>query len=182
MVNSYVVAPNFSMAPPPLIPRTAAAAPTITTPAVTAPATTAPAVIPPDPFSDNAPIQLGDVLTNPFGAEWRPLNRYDRSPIDHNRVEEMTARGGFKETRENLFKGRLGIWASLLAALGIGAEVNISLYLQSKSKETVEVTSLETHPVDITDEYVEKVLATDGVQKHLKKYPKAHLYIVSGLK
>ena len=197
MVNTYVIAPNFSISPPPLIPRgttplagttapaattPAATTPAATTPAATTPAATAPAATPPNPWADNAIIQLGDVLTNPFGAEWRPLNRYDRSPIDPNRVEEPGKHGGFKETRGALFKGRLGVWASLLAALGIGADVNIGLYMQSKSDETVEVTSLETHTIDVTDEYVEKVVASGGVQKHLASYPKSHLFIVSGLK
>jgi hypothetical protein len=177
MVNTYVIAPNFSIFPPPLIPRG-----TTTLAGTTAPAATAPAVTPPNPWAGNAIIQLGDVLTNPFGAEWRPLNRYDRSPIDPNCVEEPGKNGGFKETRGALFKGRLGVWASLLAALGIGADVNIGVYMQSKSDETIEVTSLETHTIDVTDEYVEKVVVSGGVQTHLTSYPKSHLFIVSGLK
>ncbi|KAK3353392.1 hypothetical protein B0T25DRAFT_518469 [Lasiosphaeria hispida] len=191
MVNTFVVAPNFTMAPPPLIPRkpkpqpadpeTKPASPE-PKPADADPKPAADAESAPDPWAETVKIQLGDILAKPFGAEWRPLNRYDRTPIAWKHVEEPANHGGFKETRGRLFEGRLGVWASLLAAIGIGASVNIGVYLQSKSDEEVEVKSLETHTIDVTDDIVKDALKSKGVQDHLKKDDKAYLYIISGLK
>ncbi|KAL2208341.1 hypothetical protein CC79DRAFT_1331533 [Sarocladium strictum] len=193
MVNTYVVAPNFAIAPPPLIPRataqksltacTASAAPVSAAPAYSESATNMPALLPLDsPYSGTVPLQLGDVLVDPFGAEWRPVNRHSRTVIDSDHIETCSKFNGFRETRENLLQGRLGVMASLLAALNLGADINISLYWQSKSHEMIEVKTLETHTFDATDGYIKKLLVSRGVRDHLEKYPKDNLYLVSGLK
>ena len=51
-----------------------------------------------DPFTPLPPIQLGDVLTNPFGAELRALNRDERKLIDPTHVEQPAKLGGFRKT------------------------------------------------------------------------------------
>lgn len=187
MVNSYVVAPNFAIEPPPLIPRALAGqhAPGPTAPTAQSSATTTPTISSThtrSPFSETVQIQLGDILVDPFGAEWRPVNRYSRTAIDGKYVEKPSKLGGFKETRANLLEGRLGVMASMLAALNLGLDFNVSLYWQSKSHEIIEVKTLETHTFDVTDDYIKMLLASTPVKDYLKKHPKDNLYLVSGLK
>ncbi|KAI1417924.1 hypothetical protein F5Y13DRAFT_150059 [Hypoxylon sp. FL1857] len=169
MVNTYVVAPNFSTAPPPRLYR-----PDDTPP----PANQAEV----DPFSRLVELQLGDVLADPFGAEFDVINRDARTKIDAMDVEKLHRDEGFHTSRKELLSGRLGVCASLFAALGIGPDLNISIYLESRAEDTLEVETLETRRFRVTEDYVKEVLKSDKVAKHVKKYSCSHLYMVSGMK
>lgn len=134
------------------------------------------------PFDPLVELQLGDVLTNPFGAELEAKNRDCRVPIDPNHWEKMGRVGKFSDTRQSLLSGRLGAWASLLAAVGAGPDINAAIFWESRSSDVIEMDELETRRFRVTDEYVKKVLASQDVQKHLVEFPNADLWMVSGMK
>ncbi|OTA92569.1 hypothetical protein M434DRAFT_396341 [Hypoxylon sp. CO27-5] len=167
MVNTYVVAPNFSTAPPPRLYR---------------PDDTPPAANQADPFSRLVELQLGDVLADPFGAEFDVINRDSRVKVDPENVEKLHRNEGFRTSRKELLSGRLGFWASLFAALGIGPDLNISVYLESRTEDILEVATLETHRFRVTDDYIREVLKSDKVVNHVKAYSCSQLYMVSGMK
>ncbi|CAH0058631.1 unnamed protein product [Clonostachys solani] len=170
MVNTYIIAPNFTTSPPPVIPY----------PESPPNANGSP---PSDPFSIAAGrVQLGDVLADPFGAELKALNRADRKKINGQLVDRTSEHGGLKATRSQLFDGRLGIWANLLAALGFGPIINIGIHWESKSDDVIEAEALWTYSFDPDDTYVKSVLQSNSVKTFLDKYPEASLYMVSGLK
>ncbi|KAF5006723.1 hypothetical protein FDECE_6900 [Fusarium decemcellulare] len=170
MAQTYVVAPNFSMAPPPRLWRRDETQPTASSPEDV------------QPFSRLVELQLGDIVLQPFGAQMKALNRSDRQPIDSDDFEKLSSTGPFSETRKNLFKGRLGFWASLLATFGFGPDVNIGVHWESLSSEKLELDDLETRRFRVTEEYVQKVLESESVKKHWGKFRTAPMYIVSGLK
>ncbi|CAI6097449.1 unnamed protein product [Clonostachys chloroleuca] len=170
MVNTYVIVPNFTTSPPPVI----------TYPESTPSANGKP---PLDPFSIEAGrVQLGDVLADPFGPEIKALNRADRKKINGKFVDRTSEHGGLKAKRRELFDGRLGIWANLLATLGLGPSINISIHWESKSDDEIEAEALWTYSFDPDDTYVKSVLQSNSVKSYLDKYPEAPLYMVSGLK
>ncbi|KAM0551830.1 hypothetical protein ACHAPJ_008165 [Fusarium lateritium] len=168
--KTFVVAPNFSMAPPPRLRRQDG----------TPPPTPSPNDV--EPFSKLVELQLGDIVLQPFGAQMKAVNRADRKPIDHDDLEKLARTGGFRETRKNLYNGRLGVWASLFAALGFGPEINISIHWEKLSNEVLELKNLETHRFNVTEEYAENVLASESVKAHWSKFKTAPMYIVSGIK
>jgi hypothetical protein len=172
MVNTYVVAPNFSMAPPPRLYRPDESPPP-------APPADRVAV---EPFSPLVELQLGDVLTIPFGAEMVAINSKGRVPIDTEDLHPLARDKGFSTTRKELLSGRLGLWASLLAGLGVGPAVNLSIFLESRTEDVLEVTELQTRRFRVTPSYVKDVLKSQAVVEHLKEYPTSHVYIVSGIK
>jgi len=172
MTNTYVVAPNFSMAPPPRLYRPDEPPPS------PPPANTTPV----EPFSPLVELQLGDVLTLPFGAEMVAVNSMGRVAIDPDDLYTTMTEKGFREPRGVLFSGRLGLWASLFAALGVGPAVNVSIFLESRSSDILEVAELQTRRFRVTDEYVKKLLESEAVVAHLKQHPTSHVYMVSGMK
>lgn len=237
MVNTYVIAPNFSMAPPPRLrrpdetPELASVHPATTkadaipndeladkdknkdrdkirdpnedapftdeepassqveadppvppTPKVPTPAPAASTPTTIGPFDPLVELQLGDVLTHPFGAELAALNRDCRIAIPPSQLEKMGRQGDFCDTRRRLLSGRLGLWASLLAFLGAGPEVDVSIFAESRSDDTIEVGELQTRRFRVTDEYVKDVLASEKVTEHLLEFPSAELWMVSGMK
>jgi hypothetical protein len=164
MFKTYVVAPNFSIPPAPEVQGSAA--------------------IPPQ-----GQLQLGDILSRPFGAKPIAINRYDRTPIGKDRLDAVDKKGSVQKTAQDLFSGRLGIWASLLASLGIGLGVDLNIHGLSKSEDVMKIESLETHTFDVRDDYVKKVLSSQSVTDYINEFkseaPGAKeipLYMVSGLK
>ncbi|KAI0523947.1 hypothetical protein F5B22DRAFT_423614 [Xylaria bambusicola] len=164
MFKTYVVAPNFSIPPAPEVQGSAA--------------------IPPQ-----GQLQLGDILTRPFGAKPIAINRYDRTPIDKDHLEAVDRKGDVQQNSQNLFSGRLGIWASLLANLGIGLDVDLSIHGLSNSADVMKIKSLETHSFDVRDDYIKKVLASRSVADYINEFKlsakeakQIPLYMVSGLK
>ncbi|WYZ36241.1 hypothetical protein EsH8_XI_000124 [Colletotrichum jinshuiense] len=157
VLKTYVIAPNFSIAPPPQIK----------------------ADVLPTPLPR---VQLGDILVDPFGPELVAINRDARVAPETKHIEEVDRKGRFTATRKSLLEGRFGVVASLLAALGIGAVVDIDFFVQRNSSEKLSIDSLETHELRVTDDYVKKVLASVPVSNYTKQFPKSQLYIVSGLK
>jgi len=207
MVNTYVIAPHFSMAPPPrllrpdetpLLPAQPAVeggdldgdgVPPLTErarnpgPAETAPAAataTVPFQLP--PFGPLVELQLGDVIKQPFGAELVALNRDCRVPIPDTLLEKMGRLDGFSETRRNLLSGRLGVWASLFAAIGAGPEVNASIFWESRSTDTIEAAELQTRRFRVTKAYVDEVLAAQAVATEVAEKSLKELWMVSGMK
>lgn len=164
MVKTYVVAPNFSTAPPPRLslredPQTSE-----------------------DPFSPSVKLQLGDVLVNPFGAEFDVINHRERVKIDTPDVAKFYRVAGYRTSRKELFTGRLGLWASIFAALGTGPAVNISASLERQSEGVLEIPILDTYSFRVTDDYVKKVLRSGAVASYIDEYSPSHLYMVSGIK
>ncbi|KAI9150884.1 hypothetical protein HJFPF1_10661 [Paramyrothecium foliicola] len=127
-------------------------------------------------------LQLGDVLTNPFSEELVALNRKCRIAIDPEDYVPMSREGGFKSTRQQLLAGRLGVWASFLATAGIGPNVNIGASWDSSSDDSIEAAETETRRFHVTDNYVKRVLLSPMVAEHLSEFPRANLWMISGLK
>ncbi|KAH8892456.1 hypothetical protein GQ53DRAFT_764257 [Thozetella sp. PMI_491] len=165
MQNTYVVAPNFSIVPGPKVEASKA--------------------IPSD-----GRLQLGDILTEPFGPLPIGLNRNRRIPIDKNYLDnDKNEKKTVDLTATDLWSGRLGVWASILASFGIGAAVDLSIQAMSRSKDILKIKSLETHEFDLRDDYVKKVLATKPVKDYIEEFDKNRgkkntlkLYMISGLK
>ncbi|KAI0454925.1 hypothetical protein F5B21DRAFT_224309 [Xylaria acuta] len=164
MFKTYVVAPNFSIPPAPEVQGSAA--------------------IPPQ-----GQLQLGDILNRPFGAKPIAINRYDRTPIDKDHLEAVDKKGDVQQNSQDLFSGRLGIWASLLANLGIGLDVDLSIHGLSNSADVMKIKSLETYSFDVKDDYVKKVLSSRSVAEYISEFKSSAkgakeipLYMVSGLK
>jgi hypothetical protein len=201
MAKTYVIAPNFSIAPPPRL-QHPQDTPEREPEGTTVPRTTAAkgAAIPLGtaitaandlllreeailtPFDPRVELQLGDVLTNPFGNELLALNRKCRVTIEPEDYVPMSREGIFKSKRQTLLAGRLGVWASLLAAVGMGPAINISVFWESRSDDTIEATELQTRRFHVTDDYVKKVLVSPKVAEHLAEFPNAELWMVSGMK
>ncbi|KAI0436886.1 hypothetical protein F4803DRAFT_198486 [Xylaria telfairii] len=164
MFKTYVVAPNFSMPPAPEVQGSAA-------------------------IPSQGQLQLGDILNRPFGAKPIAINRYDRTTIDKEHLEAVDKKGDVQQNSQTLFSGRVGIWASLLANLGIGLDVDLSIHGLSNSGDVMTIKSLETHSFDVTDDYVKKVLASQSIVDYISEFKSSAkdakeipLYMVSGLK
>lgn len=138
--------------------------------------------IPSSPFDRSVELQLGDVLTDPFGPVLEALNRDCRTPFDPDYMEKIDRLAGFRATRRELLSGKLGLWASLLAAVGLASEVNVGVFLESHSDDIIEIAELETRRFRVTDKYVEDVLRSPDIIRHLSKHPSAALWIISGMK
>lgn len=182
MVNTYVVAPNFSMAPPPRLYAKGEPLPPSPSPSPLPAAEVVPAPAPTDPYAPHVELQLGDVLTLPFGPEMAAINSKGRVPIDADDVYPTDTEKGFTKSRKELLSGRLGVWASLFAAMGVGPAVNVSVFLESRTEDVIEVGELQTRRFRITDDYIQKVVNSEAVESHLEKYSTSHIYIVSGMK
>ncbi|RTE79520.1 hypothetical protein BHE90_005977 [Fusarium euwallaceae] len=159
-MNTYVVAPNFSIAPP---------APPPTGENGTVP-------------SSSDRVQLGDILVDPFGPQLVAINRDCRVAIDGKLLEKVDIKGEFKTTRKKLLEGRFGLGATLLAALGIGSVIDIGLFVKRNCTDELTIDSLETHEFRVTDAYLKNVLAPQSIKDYLKEYPGSTLYMISGLK
>ncbi|GAP88692.1 putative major facilitator superfamily MFS-1 [Rosellinia necatrix] len=164
MFKTYVVAPNFSIPPAPEVQGSAAITP-------------------------QGQLQLGDILNRPFGAKLIAINRYDRTPIDGDYLEDVDMKGEVEQNSQNLFSGRLGVWASLLANLGIGLDVDLNIHSLSNSADVIKIKSLETRSFDVRDDYVKKVLMSQSVADYISEFKSSAqgakevpLYMVSGLK
>ncbi len=129
MSKTYVLAPNFSIAPPPPIKNS----------------------VPP---SDKSRIQLGDILTRHFDPLLVALNRDAREAIEEQYLEEVDEKGAFTSMRGELLRGRFGLAARLFALLVIGVAVDVGLFMQRNSKEEPTITSLETLEFRVTDDYI----------------------------
>ncbi|KAI0186316.1 hypothetical protein EV127DRAFT_411264 [Xylaria flabelliformis] len=128
-------------------------------------------------------LQLGDIIVDPLGPVLDPVNRKCRLPIDKNDLKDISSWERFSSTRGELLSGRVGLWTTFLALLGVPFGVNIGLFLERKSNDVINAPELQTHEFFITDEYVKNVFAQGAVKSYMKrrKY-RTPVYMVSGLK
>jgi len=103
-------------------------------------------------------------------------------PIETEDLHPLARDGGFSTTRKELLSGRLGVWASLLAGLGVGPAVNVSIFLESQTEDVLEIEELQTRRFRVTGPYIKKVLESEAVVEHLNAFPTSHVYMVSGIK
>lgn len=164
MQKTYVVAPNFSISPSPKVKGD-------------------------EPIPSDGRYQLGDILTDPFGPKPRVLNRYNRTRIPTKCLDPSDEKGGVTLSSDDLWSGQIGIWGSILASLGIGASVNLSVNAKSHSTEILTIKTLETVEFDACDDYVRAVLASEPVDGYIKEFSngggkakQVQLYMISGLK
>ena len=87
-------------------------------------------------------------------------------PIETEDLHPLARDGGFSTTRKELLSGRLGVWASLLASLGVGPAVNVSIFLESQTEDVLEIEELQTRWFRITGPYIKKVLESEAVVEH----------------
>jgi hypothetical protein len=127
-------------------------------------------------------LKLGDILTNPLGPDLDPINHRARLPIDPLDLHEPTIQGGFSSTRKDLLSGRFTLWATVLATLGIPADIDIELFFERNSRDVIRADTLETQTFVVTREYVTKVLEQPSVAAYLKNAGYKPVYIVSGVK
>ncbi|KAI1122775.1 hypothetical protein F5Y10DRAFT_286834 [Nemania abortiva] len=141
------------------------------------------------PVHISGQLQLGDILTGPLGARPIAINRYDRTPIDNIYIEAISRKGSVEHNSQELLSKRPGIWANLLASLGIGLDLDLNIQSPSKSEEVMKIKSLETHTFNVRDDYVKKVLSSHSVVNFIDEFkPRVKggkeipFYMVSGLK
>ncbi|CAM1510954.1 Fc.00g084670.m01.CDS01 [Cosmosporella sp. VM-42] len=162
MSKTYIVAPNYTTRPPSPDDVTSHG----------------------ESFSSNA-LFLGDIIRHPLGPELDPLNRADRIPIPAaDLVLPVDVKRNFTATRQTLLSGRFGIWATLLATMGLPVDVAIGLFLERNSEDVISASALETHEFIATDEFVNKSMGLDSIVNYLEgcRDPPPPLYMITGLK
>jgi hypothetical protein len=161
MAKTYIVAPNYTTRPPPSNDGD------------------------PVPGPSSGALFLGDIISLPLGPELDPLNRTDRIAVPPaDLVLPVDIKTGFTMTRKNLLSGRFGIWATLLAILGLPLGVEMGVFLERNSEDVISASELETREFVATNDFVDKSMKLGSIQAYLAgcgdRQPP--LYMVTGLK
>lgn len=129
-------------------------------------------------------LSLGDILTEPLGADLDPLNFECRQPIDPAHLKQPTVVTSFESTRRTLLGGRFGLWTTFLATLGLPVGIDLGLFFERNSDDVIRAGELETHEFHATDAYVAEAVAKPAVRRYLedRRYRTPPLYMVTGLK
>jgi len=165
MRKTYVLAPSFSIGPPPEV--------------------VGGATIPPE-----GRYQLGDILTDPFGAKPSVLNRFKRTPIPAAYLETPDEKDDVSYSSDELWGGKLGFFATILAYLGIGPSADVGVSAKSESSDVLKIKTLETREFDAREDYIRRVLASRPVDDYIGEFgtrtagrtKPVELYMISGLK
>ncbi|KAF6820942.1 hypothetical protein CPLU01_12633 [Colletotrichum plurivorum] len=122
MAKTYIVTPNYTTRPPPTLQSVAKV------PVSEGVNNISEAIAEPLTDTDVGTLFLGDVLRYPLGSELSVLNRIDRIKVpNHLLALPPDVKQGFRATRQSLLKGRVGVWASLLAALSLPLGIELGV-------------------------------------------------------
>ncbi|KAK3343413.1 hypothetical protein B0T25DRAFT_593127 [Lasiosphaeria hispida] len=136
-----------------------------------------------------ATLYLGDILRDPLASELNIINkRKDRLPVPREKLAlPPDVKTGFKNTRESLLKGRLGVWTALLTSLGLPGGADISVGLEKGADDVISAEELETQEMEldtVDDEFLTASMQAPSVKAYLAgcRDPPPALYMVTGLK
>jgi hypothetical protein len=189
MAKTYIVAPSYSVRPPPSLQDPASwPAPADNQPPSRAESASVQDGAPPAGTAA-ATLYLGDILRDPLAAELNIINkRKDRLPVPREKLAlPPDVKTGFKDTRSNLLKGRLGIWTALLTSLGLPGGADISVGFETGADDVIAAEALETQEMEldaVDDEFLAASMQVPSVKAYLAgcRDPPPALYMVTGLK
>jgi hypothetical protein len=131
---------------------------------------------PPPPLG---PLHLGHIVRSPSEPEVISLNRKDRVPIPDSEIPPPDIKEGFTSTRGKLRSGSLGIWAQILASIGLEASVGF----ERGDDEVIHVSWLETMVFDPDIEYVRQAVNSTSVKAFMEASQYAlPVFMITGLK
>ena len=180
MAKTYIVAPNYATRAPPSYSTEAASHPPPPPPPAAAAPESAPSSTPgttaaedtdqSELIADSPALHLGDIVRDPLSSELRILNRSDRLVVPkRDLVLPVDVKTGFSKKRKDLLSGRFGIWATLLASMGLPlGGIDIGLFLERKSDGVIKASRLETHEFEATDDFVDKSMHLLSMEAYLK--------------
>lgn len=138
MAKTYIVTPNYTTRPPPTLQNVAKVP-------VSKGVDDSEAVAEPIITTNVRSLYLGDVVRHPMGAELSVFNRVDRLEVPiHLLALQPDVKTGFRATRKTLLKGRVGVWSSFLAALGLPFGIEIDVALERSSDDVISAERIET--------------------------------------
>ncbi|PMD18426.1 hypothetical protein NA56DRAFT_647884 [Hyaloscypha hepaticicola] len=131
-------------------------------------------------------LLLGDILRNPLGDELVAINRKDRKNILPEDIHVPDIKQKFRTTRKEILSGRFGIWATLFAALGLPAGIDLGLFLERNSENIISASELVTFEFEADQQFVNDSMHLASITTYLQGYPQDEapppLYMVTGLK